>query len=86
MQLSEKILNFDFSGTFDSQSCHNFAKGEAYGDPSLNGDVLCLNGEDQFLTVNEQYVDVPHIILLFRVFCLFMAVQSCSIAQCRLSV
>ena len=54
----EKILHFDFTRTFDSFSCHNFAKGEPYGDPSLNGDVLCLNGEDQFLTVNKRDVVV----------------------------
>lgn len=71
----EKILHFDFSESFDSRSCHNFAKGEPYGDPSLNNDVLCLNGEDQFLTVNELYVDMPRDRLIFRVSNLYMNVK-----------
>jgi hypothetical protein len=48
-----KILDFGFDGTYDSYSCNNFAKGDAYGEPSVDGDVLCLNGENQFLTVLE---------------------------------
>jgi hypothetical protein len=48
-----KILDFGFAGTYDSYSCYNFAKGDVYGNASLAGDVLCLNGVDQFLTVNK---------------------------------
>lgn len=48
----DKILNFDFTGSYDSQSCNNFAKGDPYGEPSVDEDVLCLNGKDQFLTVS----------------------------------
>jgi len=52
----DKLLHFDFNGTFDSQSCYNFAKGDPYGNPSLDGDVLCLT-DGQFLTVNTIHVD-----------------------------
>jgi hypothetical protein len=47
-----KILDFGFAGTYDSDSCYNFAKGNPYGEPELFGDVLYLNGQDQFLTVS----------------------------------
>jgi len=46
-----KLLAFDFTDDYDSDICNNFAKGDPVNDPSIDGDVLCLNGEDQFLQV-----------------------------------
>jgi len=44
-------MNFDFDGTYDSSSCNYVVDGTPRGEPSLNHTVLCLNGEDEFLTI-----------------------------------
>ena len=49
----DKVLNFTFTGNYDSVTCgSNFAKGVPYHYPSLEHDVLCLNGENQFVSVS----------------------------------
>ncbi len=49
-----KILHYKFDGTYDSDSCNNFAVGIPYGKnrPSLEGGDLCLDGVDQLLKVS----------------------------------
>ena len=51
----QKILNYDFNGNYDSDSCYNFASGVSYNEPSLTGDMLCLNGQDQFVFVSVPF-------------------------------
>ena len=52
LQQCDKILNFDFNGSYDSYSCNNWVHGGAYHEPSIAGGALCLNGYDQFLFVS----------------------------------
>jgi hypothetical protein len=47
----DKIMHFHFTGSYDSFSCNNVVDGTPNGSPSLDQDVLCLNGEDEFLTI-----------------------------------
>jgi len=47
------ILDYQFTETYDSDSCYNFAVGEPYGAPALTGNQLCLNGDGQFLSVSK---------------------------------
>jgi len=46
-----KVLSYSFTESYDSESCYNFAVGVPYGAPALTGNMLCLNGENQFLSV-----------------------------------
>ena len=48
----DKILHYDFNGTYNSDICYNFAVGIPYGYPPLDGGLLCLNGIDQLLKVS----------------------------------
>ena len=52
----DKILHYRFNGTYDSRSCYNFASGVPYGKPYLTGNMLCLNGIDQFVSVSSWLV------------------------------
>ena len=45
----DKILHYDFNGTYNSDICYNFAVGIPYGNPSRANGKLCLHKQKRQL-------------------------------------
>lgn len=49
-----KILSFDFNDDFNSDGCNgNLASGVPRGDPIIGGGTLCLDGDEDYLSVSN---------------------------------